>query len=338
MSHDARNQKVTITRMKVDWLLNEASDLKMMRYQTQEARKKIERAYKLSKDNRLKQPWPSLCAYRLGHLIMRTASDAESLYDAEAYFLEATRSKSLGPLPALYRLSVLHRLEKANLAVGNDRIRDAIKEAEKAIQESNIGKRTQIQDHLFNLIELAAYFIAMDYAEVEGMGEYHDVKNPPPSWILVGPNPQMAEVKYSEAYALEELEGMIESHPGAVFFVLRSLTSPKTGNRPRAQWKIGQNEWGKTSYPELKLLALLLRQNSHSLKGLAYQFLGTSEFTFGAFNQNKFRLKRDIAKLMNRKETDIVVETTEGLPIICPDIEIYGAVEESALYYNDRYE
>jgi hypothetical protein len=319
-------------RIQVDRLLNAASDLKMLRHHTQEAREKIEAAYQLAEKNDLPQPWPSLCAYRLGHLIMRTAISKESLLDAEQYFMEASRAGSLRPLPSLYRLAVLHRLEKMKAGVTEVTIKKAFAKAEKDIQKGGVDNKAQIQDHLFNVLEMTSYFSGMDYGEIEGMGDYHESKKSPPSWILAGPVPRIAEVKYSEAYALEELEGLMKSHANAVFFVLRNLNSPKTGDDPRAKWKNGEQEWKKASYPGLRLLALLLRQTSRSLNGLMFQFIGGSDFQFDAFNQNKVRLKRHLAELTDRKIGDILLESAQGIPKINPHMKIFGAIEESALY------
>ncbi|MDZ7697718.1 MAG: hypothetical protein U5R49_12625 [Deltaproteobacteria bacterium] len=338
MTRGTPDSNLPVVRLRVDRLLTEASDLKMMRHHTREARRKIEKAYKLSKDNELDEPWPSLCAYRLAHLIMRTASDTESLLDAEQYFMEAARATSLGPLPALYRLAALHRLRKLSADVDKAHIRNAISKAEEAIRESSVDKRTQIQDHLFNLLELTSYFSGIDYTEVEGMGEYPNGRKPAHSWILVGPEPQMAEVRYSEPYAMEELAAIEEGHPNAVFFILWSLTSAKRHNVPKAQWKTAQEKWKKASYPVLKLLALLLRQTSKSLDHLRYEFLGSSDFTSDAFNQNKLRLKKHLAQLTNMGVSNILVETGQDVPRINPHIEIYGALEESALYFQYELE
>jgi hypothetical protein len=332
MPTDGYDPKMSAARLKVNQLLNEASDLKMLRYHTREARRKIETAYRLAEKNHLPKPWPALCAYRLGHLIMRTASDMESLFDADGYFIEAARSKSLGPLPAIYRLSVLHRLKKAGADVGEALIKRAIEKAQDDIQGFEFFERTQIQDHLFNLLELAAYFTAVDYPEVEGMGEYHNPEKPPHFWILVGPDPRIAEVKYSEAFALEELDALTKSHSDAVFFVLRNLNSPETGDRPKAQWKIDQQKWKKASYPKLKLLALLLRQTSHTLDGLMQAFLGERYHTLNAFNQTKLRLKRHLAELTGMEMEEIFLESAQRIPRINPHIGIFGAVEESALF------
>jgi len=332
MSPDLYDPKMPATRLKVDQLLNEASDLKMLRHYTKKAREKIEMAYQLAEKNNLPPPWPSLCAYRLGHLIMRTASDEDSLLDAEQYFMEAARAKSLGPLPALYRLAVLHRLKKMKAGVTGTKIEAAFAKAEEAIHEADVDNKAQIQDHLFNMLEMAAYFTAVDYSEVDGMGEYHGPEKHPHSWILVGPDPQMAEVKYSEAFALEELDALTKSHPKAVFFILRNLTSPKTGKGPPAQWKTGQKEWQKASYPGLRLLALRLKQTTRSIDGLMCQFLGESDFTPNAFNQNKVRLKRHLAELTGGEMDEILMETPEGNLEIKANMEIFGAVEESALF------
>lgn len=332
MSPDMYDPKMPAARLKVDQLLSEGSDLKMLRYHTKKAREKIEKAYQLAEKNNLPPPWPSLCAYRLGHLIMRTASDEESLLDAEQYFMEAARAKSLGPLPALYRLATLYRLKKMGAGVTESKIKTAFAKTEEAIREADVDNKSQIQDHLFNLLEMVCYFSGMDYAEVEGKGEYHTREMIPPSWILVGPDPQMAQVKYSEAFALEELDALTKSHPKAVFFVLRNLNSPKIADSQRAKWKIGQREWQKASYPGLRLLALLLRQTSRSLNGLMRQFLGESDFTDNAFKQNKTRLKRHLAELTGAETNDILLENAERIPSIKANVEIFGAVEESALY------
>ena len=183
---------------------------------------------------------------------MRTAISKESLLDAEQYFMEASRSGSLRPLPALYRLAVLHRLEKMKAGVTEATIKKAFAKAEKDIRKARVDNKAQIQDHLFNMLEMGSYFSGMAYDEIEGMGDYHEWKKSPSSWILVGPVPRIAEVKYSETYALEELKGLMKSHPDAVFFVLRNVNSPKTGDDPRAKWKNGQQEWKKGQLSGIK--------------------------------------------------------------------------------------
>jgi hypothetical protein len=115
-------------------------------------------------------------------------------------------------------------------------------------------RRTPIQDGLFNMLELAAYFMGAKYESVEGLGgPYSDLMLGPDSWMLVGPDPHISAMRFPREPAFAELEDRGRLRSGCVLFRLF---------RKRAQWKRAeQRDWTSTNCDEIHLLALLLWQS-----------------------------------------------------------------------------
>lgn len=113
-----------------------------------------------------------ICAYRLGHLIMRTAKNDDDLLEAEEFFYEAAKSKSLGPLPIIYRISVLYRLGEPKQRILREikKAIEIIKDSENILEESLWDELPQLQNSYLNMLELSVYFSNIDYKLIEGLG------------------------------------------------------------------------------------------------------------------------------------------------------------------------
>ncbi|MCP4648441.1 MAG: hypothetical protein GY852_12045, partial [bacterium] len=185
-------------RKEVDELLRSGSDDKLLLGNTDLARDKIEKAYTIaSSEPPLPQPWRAVAAYRLGHLILRTAKTKDDLEHAEQYLLEASRVESLGPLPSVYRLPVLFRLKPyISEEIYESQYQQTFEAAKRKVEEMRGGQSVpqtpwmdpRLQGGYFNLLEFAAYFAGIPYSPLEGLGgdPYKDLFPDSSAWILVG--------------------------------------------------------------------------------------------------------------------------------------------------------
>jgi len=331
MTSDKPSRDISDIREQVHNLLKEGSSQKLLRYETKKALKKLQKADELIDKYDLPEPWPSLCAYRLGHLALRTASNEKELKEARAKFLVAKGSKCLGPLPDIYNLAVLYRLKMHD----PENTKRAFAIAEQSIEHLQMKEDPRLQDHTFNLLELATYFSGLDYQDLEGIGFPQKRLSSPSAWMVVGPDPQWSTVMYSEAQALEELAEWMKRDEcqNAVFFKL-SDKDAETATPLRRHWKYKGKDWQKTSYQRLRLLALLLARPGCPLDALGLALVG-EDATPNALSQNKRRLKSDLSILTGRNENEIYDPSFPELPRINPQIQIFGAVEWSAIHLED---
>jgi hypothetical protein len=101
-------------RTRVLRLLGQLESKKLQRAGTAEAlRLAREARHEATRPYEVVQPWPAVTAYRYAHLLLRANPQRqEELEEIDELLNEAGREKVLGPWPALYRLTVLHRLRR----------------------------------------------------------------------------------------------------------------------------------------------------------------------------------------------------------------------------------
>lgn len=363
------NVKMEKTRKEIKELIDKASDQKLIALHTREAIRTLGYAQRLCDDSPdIPEPWPSIVAYRQAHLIMRLCNDRKNhkkneelklLEKADAMFEKASSSSYLGPLPSIYRLSVLHRL---NLLTGenhNDKIRFSYERAvdnfiDWTAGSSRSGNRNtgnlrrlaaistdpdqekakrQLQNGIFNMLELTSYFMSLPYNILEGIGGLNYQDTIQGGWVVISPDPESTEVTIPKELAIEEMEERGKKDPGAVFFILEHDNNEYITER---RWKHGQGEWEKAgSYEHLRLLALFCAMKNDIFNDLNKKFrieTGGNDI----FRQNKARLKRDFCKLTKLSPDEVFVKnekTPSGIPVVTRRLNIYGAVEKRVLNY-----
>ena len=290
-------------RKKVDYLIKQ---------------KAIEEAYNLAHTYNLHEPWKAFCAYRLAHIKMLSDGDRESIIQAEKLFMEATAAKFLGPLPRIYRLAALERLQP-----GRQKLKEAFEDALNAFERLPLSERLESdgedQDNYSNMLRLAGYYFGYQTESVTNSVPLNDES----SWMLVGNDPKLARVKCSKEFAQEEMESLHEKYPEAVFFKLSKKKFGKKNPMER-HWKFGKNKWQvMPHYPSMRLLSLLLKRTFETIEGLKDNLNATNN----NFAKIKERLNRETAGLLQASRNDIFTSGRGQFPRLNPKIIIFGAIE-----------
>lgn len=314
-------------RSRIDDLLHQGSNSKLLRGDRNRALQFIREAYDLTHDNegvaQYVAPWPALTAYRLAHLTLRMPSLTEKeLLDADEWLKEASDEPALGPWPSLYRLAVIHRLQsREQIKPAFDRARERVLlQIDKDFRDS-----AQLQHYLFNALELSAYFLDQPYKSLEGIGglenqddPYVDIEPDYQKWMLVGPDPSISEVKYPRALALKELdvrETGSDPNTQVVLFKFPQSLHPKWKRASDPNWASMRGKTAKI------LTGILLVKTREQVR----EWLG-------AKNDSTFRSDIRRAKKDFRDLAGISMRHVPGqLPSIPPEVIVYGAVDCNAL-------
>jgi hypothetical protein len=234
------------------------SNLKRLRGGADESRRELQQLYDQATEAGVPQPWLALCAYRLAHLVMWSPNpDYE---EADALFVEAGRAKCLGPRPHVYRLAAAARARAAlGQTLSDSEVRREFDRAIQALRKLRSTKHhnPRVQDEVFNLLELAAYFTNAPLDELSGLGDYaggrtgaHDRNHQrrDDSFVIVTNDPISATVACTRAVAEEELEARAVQDPEALCFELAEDS---------ARWKPpGQADWVQKDHRWLRLLTV----------------------------------------------------------------------------------
>lgn len=331
MALNETDRRIVDIRERVHLLLTAASSKKLIRHETRKALEKLREADELIEQYDLPEPWPSLCAYRMGHLMLRTASTDKELIEAKSKFAIARGSKCLGPLPDIYNLAVLYRLHKRD----RQSIKAPFDSAEQAIKRLEVEKDPRLTDHTFNLLELATYFSGLSYKDLEGMGFPQKRLSISSPWMLVGPDTKWSRVVFSETEALTELDGLMRrrEYRSAVFFKL----SDKNAELPspsKRHWKYKEKDWQKTAPQRLRLLSLSMLHPTcpvDTLIGIVEGKKGEGPLP-NALSRLKTLLKKDLSTLTGINKNSVYDTSFSGFLRINPMLKIFGAVECSAIH------
>ena len=353
-----------IRRNDVYKLLQETADKKSSLGGTSDALDRAENAYEIAnKPERLGLPWPQLAAYRLAHLMLRSEDADSQLALIDRRFEEAAElTQTLGPLPLIYRLAVLHRLANQTENKSNtlrDQLGKVFHQAGEAIKKAgnrnwkDIGadptRKTRggpIQNSTFNMLELASYFLGNPYRALEGLGAITDPLDSTyqprngQAWILVGPNPDISTVQMCKKVALEELEEFGRRNPDAVLFKLE-LQKPLRGRETdqslssryapdRHIKKANPPVWGKLNRDQRRMLAIILRTSdiSHDDLRTALNTNRREALSDENFRQIRSRLNNYLKNMTHNEvvKADLTAsDSTDEFQL--RKLPIYGAVQ-----------
>lgn len=312
-------------RTEVELLLREGSNAKLQWGSTDCALELLAKAHQLAHEpSKLLSPWPELTSYRLAHLrLRRTSQTLEDLLEIDELLAESARRKELGPWPRLYRLAVLHRIRLADESIVDQKSVDtAFRLASDAIskhmEDAKPADRARLQDPLLNSLELCVYFLGRPYAEIEGLrGTYDETLGEHENWSLVGPDPDIARIRYSRAFALVELNAVADEHPSALRFCI--------GKDGGASWWQGQQgSKRKLRKDTAKLLAHLLRWPDRPARCALDESVRPD-----AKRKSFERFREDLANITGLSESEFFGDGEGGLRL--PEgVVIYGACSPSA--------
>ena len=199
--------------------------------------------------------WKAEASYRYAHLLFRKSQLAkEELEEIFAYFDAAAQDDCLGPLPRIYQLPVLRRLEAIASEHEKHHYKQLLIEAwERSIEafrKEKAHEQKVIQNQSFNLLELAAYFLDLSLDQALGLGALEKFRSPD-CWKVIGEN--IPEYDYSEPFARSVFESELNSLKDTLLIVL----SP---NDNRWAWKTNTNklQWKTLKGAKLRQARLLV--------------------------------------------------------------------------------
>lgn len=315
-------------RRKVCRLLKQGSDAKLQLGSRNRALERLTKADELAKRTNLSGPIPALVAYRLAHLLLRgNPASRDELEEIDAHLAKASRAKSLGPLPSIYRLSVLHRLKlldanqypqsmiETEFSKCVQRVREAVWRSQNP-DDSHLRDNPRLQDALVNMLELAGYFMKMPMDSLEGVRDC--ATEPKRKCYLVGPSPTIALVLLSEELILEELDVRQAETPGALAFCIPGARTPwwrkSISTRPQPL----NDQPGRQA---AEFLALKLQDPEMDRELLDRKVFGA----VGGDNlrQQKLRVRKKLAGLTGFPEADFLSERESVIPA---NLLIFGAI------------
>jgi hypothetical protein len=306
----------------------------------------------------LPSPWPQLAAYRLAHLQLRSAKTLQQLKKIDELLAIASTDIStsinndpreqchpLGPFPFLYRLAVLHRLAaRARGSTKQDlkqQLEDSFGHALREIklrlltrlsnsehQASRTSSEEPIQNTLFNMLELAAYFLGKtdhEYDRLQGIGALDDMVNRSTlDWFLVGPNSLISLVRLSKEVAYAELESRARDCPKAV--LLRLPPHPDVPMWRRAR----DREWQSAREGRVEFLVHILKEPGLQVEQLM-RLLQLSDSPDN-YRQVLKRLRDELAELTGINRAEVLQQSQDRIaPRLHPNLIIYGVVSGSEL-------
>ncbi|MBM9514694.1 hypothetical protein [Desulfogranum marinum] len=249
-------------------LLTQGTSWKLLSGGTAKALGKLESALNiLTRNNITNPPWPHIIKYRIAHLLMRNPQSEDDLLRADELLNDATKSKSLGLLPRIYRVAVMHRLGKTGKMIKPvfesllEQLNEEIRQYE---SDDNYQTGTSIQSSWFNMLELATYFTGYPYDGLEGKGH---------------------KTGYGEEIApIASLKHLISNHQN-----LKELGPFYDLQRKLGQWHLFGSPEGlvTTSYPgEMVLEEMEYRMNNGEIKPPCVAFCISHDRSFNRWNFN----------------------------------------------------
>ena len=318
------------TRSEINDLLRKTADLKLLNGAPEEVLGIARQAYQLS--GGASEPWPQLTAYRLAQVLCREADlSVDQLKEVDDLFERAARGrvKSMGPLPRIYQLAILHRLkvhDPQNQEHYDERIQSTFQEAVDTIHlpslvNSEHRNKFRLQGDQFNLLELASYFLELPYESMRGLDDASKVGfDYSGSWMIVSNQPDLKPIRYTERFAEIEVESLLlESTEAIGFKIHKNGVDGNIGHGPFDAWVEGNAE-------QLRLLANLLH-NPDSSRTELLRYISNEAVSSENFRQIKRRLKTKLKELVPGADEPIDQnDNSINLPI-----PVYGIIQSRFL-------
>ncbi len=318
------------TRSEINELLQKTADLKLLNGAPDEVLQLATKANQLAETTL--EPWPQIAAYRLAQLLCREPDlSVDRLKEIDQLFERAARGrvKSMGPLPRIYQLAILHRLklhDPQNKEHYDQRIQSTFKEAVDTIHlpslvNSEHRNKLCLQGDQFNLLELASYFLELPYNSLRGLDAASyagfDYSG---SWMIVSNQPDFKPIRYTERFAEIEVESLLRQSTEAIGFKIHERgVDGNIGHGPGDACADGNAE-------QLRLLANLLHNPGVSRVDLLRN-ISNETVSDENFRQIKLRLKRKLKQLViDANEPIDQNDNSINLPI-----PIYGIVQSKIL-------
>lgn len=166
--------------------------------------------------------WPHVTAYRLAHLLMRSAQGKDELLEVDDLLQQASvdnAESSIRLAATIIRLSVLHRLALIEPAgVWHQLSRDCLKLAVDLARHqplwSTLLKGRPAQSMVTNMIELAAYFMGEPHGLLSGLSVNAEVAalESDTAWRLIGTHGLGDNLRYSEALIRAQISALISNN------------------------------------------------------------------------------------------------------------------------------
>lgn len=311
-------------------LLEQCSELKVLHGSPEEARGLAERAYAASADPSL-LVWRQLAAYRLAHLILRHAAQADDLRRAERLLDEAAGGDGTtgagDPLASLFRLGALQRLiddpattdpERLELVAERrtvfERVGDQLAGRQRIGPNGTATYKAMLNQPEFNMLELAAYFTGERYEPLQGLAPL-PFERPRAPWLIVSNRPGWGTVYSTQAFAKLELDQLKLSKPGLTVCCQPNGRPPRINSTSAVQVAMSDDQ--------AVLLANLLWQPGLDSVVMARE-LGAEPDTL---RQNRHRLKQKLTPL----HADPPIEPLDRGYRVADTLEVFVAVPVRAL-------
>ncbi|MCP4480174.1 MAG: hypothetical protein GY818_18990 [Planctomycetaceae bacterium] len=319
-------------RTQIDVALRRTTDLKLLNGAPEEVLQTADEAHQLAKGAH--EPWPQLTAYRLAQLLCRESDlSVDGLKEIDQLFESSVRgrSKSMGPLPRIYQLAILHRLkirDPQNQDLYNQRIKSTFQDAADTIHlpslvNSQHRDKFHLQGDQFNLLELASYFLELPYSPLLGSDDASRTSfDYSGSWIIVSNQADFKPIRYTERFAEIEVESLLLQSTEAIGFKIHEHgVDGSIGHGPADAWADGNAE-------QLRLLANLLHNPDCPRTDLLRK-ISNEAVSDENFRQIKRRLKQKLKQLICDAKEPIYGDDNS---IILP-IPIYGIVPSRFLKF-----
>ena len=316
-------------------LFCEGLNSKIVMHGGKEAETALRKAVHLSADVN-DDIWSNLPKYRLAHLLFRYAKSQKEL--EEIFYLLTSVSESSAPPIILFGskillLALLNRLKSKNSKVSQKSRMALIEEGARLLKWSefqttlNQNHSGNLQNDLFNILELAVYFTGDSYEALDGLGLLDShvslLPNQPQSvWRIVEENGQLDGLAYTKDLGHLELLRLVKFSDVDLYYIC--------GNREFKIYSQFDIELKTSKYyndgASVKTLAALHQKGNYGLSGNEILKVTSTEFSDP---QKSRHIKMYLNKLI---EKPIINQISKGPQnsrfAIHPDIKIVGFIAQ----------